>query len=178
MLRMIAIKVGTVDHRMSGIRWAKTMTRALPHRILIPDLYRTCRWQAFDPRYWRGVHEEARRLQIVHGMTSFSVTACRDGVIITDISRGRGRPNIGTTGDAKQAWERKYSVDLSSDACCCVGKKSAKVVQPEAGRNKGGAYNRKRGVCFGREHEEEAQDRLCAGKRRIPASVDGYVEQV
>lgn len=133
------------------------MTRALPSWTLILDLGMSCRRSAFDPRHWRGVHGGARKLQIVNGMTSFLVTACRNGVITIDISCGREWPNFGTTGNTKQAWQRKYSVDLSSDAYCCIGRRSAKAVQPKAGRNRGGAYTRKIGGRFGREQREHEE---------------------
>jgi len=79
-------------------------------------------------RCWRGMHEGVDRLQIVDGITSFSVTASRGDVMIIDIRWGRG-----TSGrdDAEQTWQSKYSIDLCSNTCRYIAKWSVKALQPE-----------------------------------------------
>ena len=107
MLTVIAIKVSAVDHRGSGIRWAKTMTRVFPYWYLIPSLYGAERGEVVSFRHRRGVHEGVPRLQIVDGMIYFSVTASRDGAVVIDIGREKGSPSVDTTDDTEQARQSK-----------------------------------------------------------------------
>lgn len=83
MVRVIAIKVlRVVDHRGRGVRWLNAMTRVLSSWDSIPNLDGADR---VGLGYLRGNREGVRREQIVDGITSFSVTASRGGVITIDI---------------------------------------------------------------------------------------------
>lgn len=83
MLLVIAIKVRAVDHRGRGIRWLNAMTRVW---YSIPDLDGADR---VGLRCLRRDHGGVHRQQIVNGITSFSVTAIRGGVITIDVCRKR-----------------------------------------------------------------------------------------
>jgi hypothetical protein len=83
-LGVIAIKVlREVDDRGSEIRWLNGMTHVLPSWCWIPNL------DGGDRVWLRYLHEGVLRQQIVNGITYFSVTTSRDGVIIIDIRRKR-----------------------------------------------------------------------------------------
>jgi len=103
MAMMIGIKASAVDHRGSGIRWAKVMTRVLPYWCLNPGLYCAARGEGVGFRHWREAHEGMLMLQIVNGMTPFSVTGSRGGVIAIDIGWGRRCSSFNTAGDTEQA---------------------------------------------------------------------------
>jgi len=83
-LPAIAIGVSLVDRCGRGIRWVKLMTSILPYWHLVPSFRRGHRRE--EDGFMQGIREGVHRLQIGNGMTFFSVTASRGGVIVIDIS--------------------------------------------------------------------------------------------
>ena len=76
----------------------KTMTSALPDWYLVPRLWRTIARK--EVGFGQGICEEVPSLQIGNGMTSFSVTGSRGGVIVIDIGWEGGTPSFDATGNA------------------------------------------------------------------------------
>lgn len=98
-LTAIAIRVSPVDLCGRCIRLVKTMTSTLPDWRLVPRIWWVYRGE--EVGFMRGICEEVPSLQIGNGMTSFSVTVSRGGVIVIDIGWGGASPGFGATGNSK-----------------------------------------------------------------------------